>query len=335
MATRIAINGFGRIGKQAFKIAFAKDDLEVVAINDLGDNADAANGLKYDSVYGRYEHEVGHDEGHIIVDGTKIPVVKEPEPGNLPWKDYDVDVVLECTGRFTKDGAARAHLDAGAKKVIVSAPTKGDDTKLFVLGVNDGDYDGDDMISNASCTTNCISPVMEVLEREFGIVKASMTTIHAYTADQRLVDGDHKDPRRARAAALNMIPTSTGAARATGQVLPSVDGKFDGLSVRVPIPVGSLSDFTILVKKEVTPEEVNKALEKAAAEKRYEGILSVTHDPVVSSDVVQSTFSSIVDASMTNVIDTDLVKILAWYDNEWGYSNRLVEMVYTVTGESK
>lgn len=335
MATRIAINGFGRIGKQAFKIAFAKDDLEVVAINDLGDNADAANGLKYDSVYGRYEHEVGHDEGHIIVDGTKIPVVKEPEPGNLPWKDYDVDVVLECTGRFTKDGAARAHLDAGAKKVIVSAPTKGDDTKLFVLGVNDGDYDGDDMISNASCTTNCISPVMEVLEREFGIVKASMTTIHAYTADQRLVDGDHKDPRRARAAALNMIPTSTGAARATGQVLPSVDGKFDGLSVRVPIPVGSLSDFTILVKKEVTPEEVNKALEKAAAEKRYEGILSVTHDPVVSSDVVQSTFSSIVDASMTNVVDKDLVKILAWYDNEWGYSNRLVEMVYTVTGESK
>lgn len=330
MSIRIAINGFGRIGRQAFKIAFEKPGIEIVAINDLGSNEDAVNGLKYDSVYGRYGKELSFDDVHIIVDGKKIPVIKEREPSKLPWKEYDVDVVLECTGRFTKDGAARAHIDAGAKRVIVSAPTKGDDTKIFVLGVNDGEYAGDDMVSNASCTTNCIAPVMEVIESSFGIQKAAMTTIHAYTADQRLVDGDHKDPRRARAAALNIIPTTTGAARATGEVVPAIEGRFDGFALRVPVPVGSLSDFTILVKRDVSKEEVNKAFIDAGNQDRYKGILTTTTDPIVSSDIVMSTYSSIVDLSMTRVIDGDLVKILSWYDNEWGYSNRMVEMVETV-----
>ena len=334
MIIRVAINGFGRIGRQAFKIMWDREDISIVALNDLGDNQSLALGLQYDSVYGKYPHEVSHDDSHIIVDGKKIPMVKEPDPSRLPWKEYEVDVVLECTGRFTKKGAARAHIEAGARRVIVSAPTKGDDTRIFVEGVNTETYEGEDVVSNASCTTNCIAPVMEVIERQFGIVKAAMTTIHAYTADQRLVDGDHRDPRRARAAAVNIIPTTTGAALATGKVVPELEGKFDGIAVRVPVPVGSVSDFSILVKQQVTPEDINKALVEASESDRYRGILAVTNDPIVSSDIIQSPYSSIVDLSMTKVIDGDLVKILAWYDNEWGYANRLVEMIFTVLGKS-
>lgn len=330
MPVRIAINGFGRIGKQAFKVAFEKKGIHVVAINDLGDNALLAHGLKYDSTYGNYDRVVSSDAGNIIVNGKKIPVSKEPDPTKLPWKKYKVDVVLECTGRFTEKGAARAHITAGARHVVVSAPTKGGEVKTYVMGVNDTDMNGEELISNASCTTNCIAPVVEVISREFGIVKAAMTTVHAYTADQRLVDGDHKDMRRARAAAVNIIPTTTGAASALGEVIPSVQGIFDGISLRVPVPVGSLSDFTILLKRKTTKEEINAALAKASKEKRYRGILAVTRDPIVSSDIIGRGESSIVDLSLTNVIDGDLVKVLSWYDNEWGYSNRLVEMAMRI-----
>ncbi len=335
MAIRVAINGFGRIGRQAFKIMWDREDLSIVALNDLGDNKSLALGLQYDSVYGKYPHEVSYDDSHIIVDGKKIPMVKEPDPSRLPWKEHEVDVVLECTGRFTKKGAARAHIEAGARRVIVSAPTKGDDTRIFVEGVNAETYEGEDVVSNASCTTNCIAPVMEVIERKFGIVKAAMTTIHAYTADQRLVDGDHRDPRRARAAAVNIIPTTTGAALATGKVVPELEGKFDGIAMRVPVPVGSVSDFTILLKRRATSEDINEALVEASESDRYRGILAVTSDPIVSSDIIQNPHSSIVDLTMTKVIDGDLVKILAWYDNEWGYANRLVEMIFTVLGKKR
>ncbi len=335
MAIRVAINGFGRIGRQAFKIMWDREDLSIVALNDLGDNKSLALGLQYDSVYGKYPHEVSYDDSHIIVDGKKIPMVKEPDPSRLPWKEHEVDVVLECTGRFTKKGAARAHIEAGARRVIVSAPTKGDDTRIFVEGVNAETYEGEDVVSNASCTTNCIAPVMEVIERKFGIVKAAMTTIHAYTADQRLVDGDHRDPRRARAAAVNIIPTTTGAALATGKVVPELEGKFDGIAMRVPVLVGSVSDFTILLKRRATSEDINEALVEASESDRYRGILAVTSDPIVSSDIIQNPHSSIVDLTMTKVIDGDLVKILAWYDNEWGYANRLVEMIFTVLGKKK
>ena len=335
MAIRVAINGFGRIGRQAFKIMWDREDLSIVALNDLGDNKSLALGLQYDSVYGKYPHEVSYDDSHIIVDGKKIPMVKEPDPSRLPWKEHEVDVVLECTGRFTKKVAARAHIEAGARRVIVSAPTKGDDTRIFVEGVNAETYEGEDVVSNASCTTNCIAPVMEVIERKFGIVKAAMTTIHAYTADQRLVDGDHRDPRRARAAAVNIIPTTTGAALATGKVVPELEGKFDGIAMRVPVLVGSVSDFTILLKRRATSEDINEALVEASESDRYRGILAVTSDPIVSSDIIQNPHSSIVDLTMTKVIDGDLVKILAWYDNEWGYANRLVEMIFTVLGKKK
>ncbi len=335
MAIRVAINGFGRIGRQAFKIMWDREDLSIVALNDLGDNKSLALGLQYDSVYGKYPHEVSYDDSHIIVDGKKIPMVKEPDPSRLPWKEHEVDVVLECTGRFTKKGAARAHIEAGARRVIVSAPTKGDDTRIFVEGVNAETYEGEDVVSNASCTTNCIAPVMEVIERKFGIVKAAMTTIHAYTADQRLVDGDHRDPRRARAAAVNIIPTTTGAALATGKVVPELEGKFDGIAMRVPVLVGSVSDFTILLKRRATSEDINEALVEASESDRYRGILAVTSDPIVSSDIIQNPHSSIVDLTMTKVIDGDLVKILAWYDNEWGYANRLVEMIFTVLGKRR
>ncbi len=326
--TRLAINGFGRIGRAAFKIAFERDDVEVVALNDLTDNDTLAHLLKYDTAYGRYAHSVSSDGDSITVDGQKIAILEEPDPTKLPWEDMKVDVVIESTGRFVKAEDARKHIEAGAKKVVVSAPAKGEGVTTIVLGVNDGDIeDGGDIYSNASCTTNCITPPATVIERAFGIEKAMMTTIHSYTSDQNIQDGPHKDLRRARAAAQNIIPTSTGAAVAAADALPSLKGIFDGMALRVPTVNGSLSDFTFLLKKNVTVDEVNEAFKQAATEPYFKGILEVTEDPIVSSDIIGNSHSSIVDLSLTQVVGGNMVKIIAWYDNEWGYSNRLVELV--------
>ncbi len=327
----VAINGFGRIGRNAFKIAFERSDVEIVAINDLTDTKTLAHLLKYDSSYGIYQHEVGFDETGIIVDGKHIKVLSEKEPANLPWADHEVDVVIESTGFFTDPTKARAHIDqAGAKRVVISAPAKGGGSDTIVLGVNEDQISKDgasDILNNGSCTTNCITPVMAVLEHAFGIEKAMMTTIHSYTADQRLQDAPHKDLRRARAAAENIVPTSTGASIAAGQALPAIAGVFGGLSLRVPTPVVSLSDFVVVTKRDVTTEEVNTAFHKAANQPFYQGILTVTEEELVSSDFKGNSHSAIVDLSLTNVVGGNLVKVVAWYDNEWGYSNRLVELV--------
>lgn len=326
---RIAINGFGRIGRTAFKIAFEKG-LDIVAVNDLTKAKELAFLLKHDSNYGTYPHDVQVDGNDLVVDGKKIHGISERDPDQLPWEKFNVDVVLECTGRFTKKEDAEKHLKAGAKHVVISAPAKGG-VNTLVLGVKD--KSGEPLVSNASCTSNCIIPVMDVLEEAFGIQKAAMSTIHAYTQDQHLHDAPHHDMRRARSAAENIIPTSTGAAVATGDVLPSLKGKFDGLAFRVPVPVVSLSDFTVLVKKKTTKEQVNAAIKKAAALPRFNGILTWTEEPLVSSDFKQNPHSSIVDLGLTNVIDGDLVKIVAWYDNEWGYSTRLVELAEKIGGK--
>ncbi|MFA6028008.1 MAG: type I glyceraldehyde-3-phosphate dehydrogenase [Patescibacteria group bacterium] len=328
---KIAINGFGRIGKAAFKVAIKRNDVEVVAINGLSSVQDSAHLFKYDSVYGTYEGTVSTEgEDILVVDGKKYKKLAVREPKDLPWKELGVDIVLECTGLFTKKEKAKAHLDAGAKRVIISAPSKGDDpVGTYVLGVNQDemDHESEQIISNASCTTNCIAPVMKVMQEVFGVKKAMMTTIHAYTADQNLVDGSHKsgDMRRARASALNIVPTSTGAARAVGKTIKHFKGIFDGLAIRVPVPCGSLSDIVFITEKETTKEEVNAALKKASEQPKYKGILTVTDEPIVSSDVVGNPASNIVDLALTNVVGGDLVKVIAWYDNEWGYSNRLVE----------
>ncbi len=324
---RVAINGFGRIGRAAFKIMLAKKNYEVVAINDLAPVETLAYLLQYDSVYGTFPKAVKAVGQHLIISGKKYLITAQPEPKKLPWKKLQVDVVLECTGRFVKDNAAYDHIRAGARQVIVSAPTKGaGDVPTFLLGVNQQGYKKQSVISNASCTTNCLAPVAKVMVDKFGVAKAVMTTIHSYTADQSLVDGPHKDLRRGRSAGLNMVPTTTGAAIATAQVIPELAGLFDGLSIRVPTPVVSLSDITFVLKKKVTVEQVNKALINASKQKNYQGILGVTSAPAVSSDFIGDPRSSIVDLSLTKVIGGDLVKIIAWYDNEWGYANRLVEM---------
>ena len=328
---RVAINGFGRIGRSAFKIAFEKKNLEIVAINDLTDSRTLAHLLKYDTAYGVYERAVSWGAGYLVVENQKFPVLSEKDPGKLPWKDLQVNVVLECTGFFVKDGTAKTHIQAGAKRVIVSAPTTGSgDIKTFLLGVNDKEFKGDDVISNASCTTNCLGPVAQVILENLGIKKALMSTIHSYTADQNLQDGPHRDLRRARAAAANIVPTTTGAALAMIEAIPELKNKFDGIAIRVPTITGSLTDFTFLVGKEVTVEEVNDLFLKAAQEKRYKGILAVAEDPIVSSDIVGTSYSAIVDLAMTRVMGGDLVKVLAWYDNEWGYANRLVEQIELV-----
>ncbi|HCM68093.1 MAG: type I glyceraldehyde-3-phosphate dehydrogenase [Candidatus Kerfeldbacteria bacterium RIFCSPLOWO2_01_FULL_48_11] len=327
---RLAINGFGRIGRAAFKIALKKNDLEVVALNDLTDTKTLAHLFKYDSVYGKYDKDVSHSDSEIIVGGTKYPVYAEKDPENLPWKKLQVDVVIESTGHFVKDGKAAAHIRAGAKRVIISAPAKGGNVDTIVLGVNEDKLKGQELISNASCTTNCIAPVVKVLLKEFGIEKVMMTTIHSYTADQNLIDAPHKDLRRARAAAYNIVPTSTGAAIATAETIPELKGLFDGLALRVPTICGSLSDFVFILKKKVTKEEVNTAIKKAAASPAYKGILEATEEPIVSSDIIGNSHSSIVDLSLTNVVDGNMVKVVAWYDNEMGYSHRLVEMVEAV-----
>jgi glyceraldehyde 3-phosphate dehydrogenase len=327
----VAINGFGRIGRNAFKIAFERSDVDIVAINDLTDTKTLAHLLKYDSSYGTYGQEVGHDDTGIIVGGKHIPVFAQKEPGLLPWRDHNVDVVIESTGFFTDPAKARAHIDqAGAKKVIISAPAKGEGSDTIVLGVNEDQLNREgasDILNNASCTTNCITPVMAVLEHNFGIDKAMMTTIHSYTADQRLQDAPHKDLRRARAAAENVVPTSTGASIAAGQALPAVAGRFGGLSLRVPTPVVSLSDFVVVTKRDVTVEEVNEAFRKAAEQPFYQGILAVTDEELVSSDFKGNSHSAIVDLPLTSVVAGNLLKVVAWYDNEWGFSNRLVELV--------
>jgi len=335
MSARIAINGFGRIGRASYKIAFDKPDVEIVAINDLTDPKILAHLLKHDTAYGLYGKEVTAEESAIIVDGKKTLVFAEKDPEKLPWKDLNIDVVLECTGRFTENDAAMAHIKAGAKKVVISAPTKGGTTQTFLLGVNDEQYLGQNIISNASCTTNCIAPVVKAIHEKFKIIKSGMTTIHAITAEQNLVDGPppplHPDLRRARAAGFNMVPTTTGAAKATTEVIPELKGLFDGLAIRVPIITGSISDLTFLVSRKTTKEEVNEALTEASKDPRYKNVLAVTNDPIVSSDIIGSTYSAICDLSMTKVIDGDFIKILAWYDNEWGYSCRLVEIALSVS----
>lgn len=357
MSAQVAINGFGRIGRASFKIIHDKNSADIVAINDLTNPRILAHLLKYDSAYGIYNHDIAVEEdgvlvkledqngdkdffkktgtkNYLVVDGKKTLVLAQKDATQLPWKDLNVDVVIECTGRFTNEDSATVHINSGAKRVVVSAPTKGGTIQTFLRGVNDSQYLGQNVISNASCTTNCISPVIAVMHSQFKVVKSVMTTIHALTANQSVVDsapfGEDVDMRRARAAGYNMSPTTTGAAKATTQVIPELKGLFDGISVRVPIITGSLSDITMLVGKKVTVEEVNNAFLKAKNEPIFKGVLDATYEPIVSSDIVGSTFSSIVDLSMTKVVDGDLVKVLAWYDNEWGYSNRLVEMALMI-----
>lgn len=331
---KLAINGFGRIGRSAFKIALENPDIEIVAINDLTDAKTLAHLIKYDSSYGTYGRVIKAEDNKLIVDGKTIPVYAAKEPETLPWKDLGVDVVLECTGKFVKSDAAGLHIKAGAKKVVISAPSKGENpAPTYVIGVNEDEYKGEPVINNASCTTNCIAPVMAVLVEKFGIKKAMLDTIHAYTHDQNIQDGPHKDLRRARAAAINMTPTSTGAAIAATEVIPSLKGKFDGTSIRVPVPVGSISDITFILEKEATVEEINEALVAASKTPKLQGILTTTDEPIVSSDIVGNPASSIVDLSMTQVVGGDLAKVFAWYDNEWGYSNRLVEMAYLIAGK--
>jgi len=330
VTTRVGINGFGRIGRNFFRAAIEQGaDLEVVAVNDLTDNKTLAHLLKYDSIMGRFNGEVSYDDEGIIVDGKHIKVLAQRDPADLPWGELGVEVVVESTGFFTDGEKAAAHIAAGAKKVVISAPAKNVDG-TFVMGVNDGDYDPATMniISNASCTTNCLAPLAKVLHENFGIERGIMTTIHSYTGDQRVLDAPHSDLRRARAAALNMIPTKPGAAQAVALVLPALAGKFDGLAVRVPTPTGSLTDLTFIAKKEVSVEAV-KAAVKAAAEGELKGVLEYTEDPIVSSDIVGNPHTSIFDATETKVIG-NLVKVLSWYDNEWGYSNALVRLTALV-----
>ncbi|HET9647312.1 MAG TPA: type I glyceraldehyde-3-phosphate dehydrogenase [Microlunatus sp.] len=327
MTVRVGINGFGRIGRNFYRAALAAGaDLEVVAVNDLTDNSTLANLLKYDSILGRLPGDVVASESDISVDGKSIKVFEERDPGALPWGDLGVDIVIESTGIFTDATKAKAHIDGGAKKVIISAPAKNEDITI-VLGVNDDQYDpaAHTIISNASCTTNCLGPMAKALNDSVGIVKGLMTTIHAYTQDQNLQDGPHKDPRRARAAALNMVPTSTGAAKAIGLVLPELKGKLDGFAVRVPVPTGSATDLTFEAGRETTAAEVNAAV-KAAAEGPLKGYLKYSEAPLVSTDIVTDPASCIFDAPLTKVIGNQ-VKVIGWYDNEWGYSNRLVDLV--------
>lgn len=325
--TKIAINGFGRIGRPALKVILDKHpNLEVVAVNDLTDTKTLSHLLQYDSNYGKYEKEVTFDEEHIIVDEKKIKVFAQRDPELLPWKELGVEVVLECTGFFTDETGAGKHLKAGAKKVVISAPCKGGNIKTLILGVNEFDYDSskDDIVSNGSCTTNCLAPVVKVLNDNLGIEKGLMTTIHSYTNDQKILDLPHKDLRRARAAAVSMIPTTTGAATAVAEAIPELKDKLNGMAMRVPTSTVSIVDFTVVVKRETTVEEVNALFQKASDEDTL-GVLNATNEPLVSVDYKGNPFSSIVDLPLTKV-DGNLVKVLAWYDNEFGYTNRFVEM---------
>ncbi|MFC1962661.1 type I glyceraldehyde-3-phosphate dehydrogenase [Chloroflexota bacterium] len=335
MATKIGINGFGRIGRQVLRIAMERKagEIEVTVINDLTDPKTNAHLFHYDSTYGRYSGKVEATEDAILVDSKKVKVIAERDPAKIPWRDYGVEIVLESTGLFTDATKASAHLQGGVKKVIISAPAKGEDLTI-VLGVNHDKYDPakHHVISNASCTTNCIAPVVKVLHNSFGVTRGLLTTAHSYTNDQRLLDMYHKDLRRARAAALNMIPTTTGAARAVTLVIPELAGKLDGYALRVPTPTVSLCDFVVDLEKKVTAEEVNRAF-KTAAEGALKGILEYCEEPLVSMDFKGNPASSIVDAEYTTVVDDSMVKVLAWYDNEWGYSNRLIDLVSFLVGK--
>lgn len=334
---RIAINGFGRIGRSAFKAALEhhSQELEFVAINDLTEPAVLAHLLKYDSAYGIWDHQISHDETSIIVDGQHYQILAEKEPAKLPWANLNVDVVIESTGRFIDKEGISQHLTAGAKKVILSAPAKDGNIGTFLIGVNHDKYSDQKLINNASCTTNCIAPVAAIILEKFGIQKALMTTVHSVTAEQNLVDGPppggkSNDLRRARAAYANMIPTTTGAAIATTEAIPELKGLFDGRAIRVPTIVGSISDFTFLLSRQTTVEEVNQAFKDAAASPRWQHIVAWTEEPIVSTDIIGRSESAIVDLSLTQIVAGDLLKVFAWYDNEWGYSNRLVEQVINV-----
>jgi glyceraldehyde 3-phosphate dehydrogenase len=322
---KIAINGFGRIGRPALKIALEKENIEVVAINDLADDKTLAHLLKHDSLYGTYARDVKVGNGEIIVNGKTIKSFSQPDPEKLPWKDLGVDVVLECSGVFNNREGAQKHIQAGAKKVILSAPTKSDDIPVFLIGVNENEFKAeDDIISNGSCTTNCLAPMIKVLDEKFGIKKGFMTTIHSYTSDQRLQDLPHKDLRRARAAAQNIIPTTTGAAKTVAKAIRSMEGNLDGISMRVPTPIVSVTDFVGILKKEASVEEINSAFREAAAG-NLKNILDISEEELVSMDFKGNSHSAIVDLPLT-MANGNLVKVVGWYDNEWGYANRLVEM---------
>ncbi|MFI9824731.1 type I glyceraldehyde-3-phosphate dehydrogenase [Streptomyces sp. NPDC052013] len=331
MTIRVGINGFGRIGRNYFRALLEQGaDIEIVAVNDLGDTATTAHLLKYDTILGRLQQEVSHTADTITVDGKTIKVLSERNPADIPWGELGVDIVIESTGIFTKKEDAEKHITGGAKKVIISAPAKNEDVTI-VMGVNQDTYDpaNHHVISNASCTTNCVAPMAKVLDENFGIVKGLMTTVHAYTNDQRILDFPHKDLRRARAAAENIIPTTTGAAKATALVLPQLKGKLDGMAMRVPVPTGSVTDLVVELGREVTKEEVNAAFQKAA-EGELKGYLEYTEDPIVSSDIVNAPASCTFDSSLTMVQEGKNVKVIGWYDNEWGYSNRLVDLTVFV-----
>lgn len=329
---RIAINGFGRIGRSVFKVAFEKPEVEIVAVNDLIDAKTLAHLLKYDSVYGPYKYAVQSEQASITVNGKIIKVYNQKDPANLPWGEDNIDVVIESTGKFTSTQGANEHITAGAKKVILSAPSKEGEMLTLVLGVNNDGYEDQNSVSNASCTTNCITPVVSVIHNALVIKKAMMTTIHAYTSDQRLHDTAHEDLRRARAAGVNIVPTTTGAAIAATEAFPQLKGKFDGMAIRVPVINGSLSDIVMLVEKKTTTEEVNKILTQASENPIFKNIVRVTNDPIVSTDIIGDPHSSIIDLSLTKVVDGDFVKVVAWYDNEWGYSNRMVESALLISG---
>ncbi len=334
MKTRVAINGFGRIGRNAFKIAFDRSDCSVVVVNDLTDTKTLAYLLKHDTNYGIYSHQVSSDEQNLIVDSQSIKVLSEKDPAALPWKELDIDVVIESTGLFVEPDKARAHITAGAKRVVISAPAKGDSADsatTIVLGVNDDKLEtANEVVSSASCTTNCITPVLNVIESNFGIEKMMMTTVHSYTASQNLQDGPNKHLRETRAATQNIVPTTTGASIAAARALPALQGIFAAFEVRVPTPVVSLSDFVIVTKRSVSVEEVNEVFKKATKEPYYQGILDVSDEELVSTDFIGNPHSAIVDLPMTAVVGGNLLKVAAWYDNEWGYSNRLVETVADV-----
>ncbi|MFE1287974.1 type I glyceraldehyde-3-phosphate dehydrogenase [Streptomyces sp. NPDC058751] len=332
MTIRVGINGFGRIGRNYFRALLEQGaDIEIVAVNDLGDTATTAHLLKYDTILGRLKAEVSHTADTITVDGHTIKVLSERNPADIPWGELGVDIVIESTGIFTGKADAEKHLAGGAKKVLISAPAKDEDITI-VMGVNQDKYDpaNHNIISNASCTTNCVAPLAKVLDENFGIVKGLMTTVHAYTNDQRILDFPHKDLRRARAAAENIIPTTTGAAKATALVLPQLKGKLDGIAMRVPVPTGSATDLVVTLQREVTKDEVNAAFKKASEDGPLKGFLSYTEDPIVSSDIVSDPSSCVFDSSLTMVQEGSTVKILGWYDNEWGYSNRLVDLTVFV-----
>ncbi|HUD03509.1 MAG TPA: type I glyceraldehyde-3-phosphate dehydrogenase [Patescibacteria group bacterium] len=342
MKTKVAINGFGRIGRNAFKVAFERSDLEVVAINDISDARTLAYLLKHDTTYGTYGHKVTYNDENIIVDEKAIKVLKQADPALLPWGDLGVDIVIEATGYFSDPVKAKAHIDsAGAKKVVISAPAKGEGADTIIIGVNEDSLKtSGDIISVGSCTTNCVTPVLDILNHSFGIEKALMTTVHSYTADQRLQDAPNKELRTSRAASENIIPANTGASATAVKVLPELDGKINSLSVRVPTSVVSLADFAVDISRQTSVEEVNGVFKKAAADAYYQGILAVTDEELVSSDFIGNSHSAIIDLNLTNVVGGNLVKVLAWYDNEWGHSNRLIELVADVgrllnTGDTK